>query len=227
MTDFATLGVDPNVARATKLRVSIPYYGAPAADVVLADSTAVPSQSQLVIGDLTMQVAAHRMASFAGSRSARVVGGYGGWAKTLKARDYYSTGNVLLSMVLRDAATEVGERVAIDVDRNLGQKFVRFQAPAGRLLRQLGGELWYIDVAGVTQVGPRKNTALIASDFDLIQWSGKTGQFTIATEKISDWMPGRTFMGRTVSGTYQVQHTSIEQDNDGKLRVVVLGGKLP
>jgi hypothetical protein len=205
----------------TKARVTIPEYGTWAADVSLSDSSQIPIITTLTIGDLSMSAAVIRMASFSGSKSARLIGGFGGWRKTLARGMYASSGGVRLSTVLQDAATELGERIVVADDRSLGTLYVRQEAPGQRLLRNLIGPVWWIDPSGVTQTGPRSGGD-ITSQFDVIHWSGGKGSFEIATETYADWMPGRTFTAPTVSTRQVVSMVSLDQDNDGKLRLEVL-----
>lgn len=217
MTDFATL----NDNRLTTVKLLVPMYGRWSADVALAESSILTGSATLAVGDLSMAGAIFRQAAFAGSRSARVMGGRGGWGKTLSRKAYRSAAGIRAAMVLSDAAKEVGEAVVLDADGTIGTFYIREAAPAAQVLRQLGGPLWWIDNAGVTHIGVRPGGA-ITSDFDVIAWSGKTGHFEIATERYADWAPGRTFTAPTVSGTRTVSLVSLEQNNDGKLRLQVL-----
>jgi hypothetical protein len=115
----------------------------------------------------------------------------------------------------------VGEQISVASDSTIGTLFAREAAPAERLLRQLAGASWWVDTRGVTQVGPRTSMA-ITSAFTVVQWSGAKGSFEIATEIVGDWMPGNTFTAPTVSGTQTIGLTTIDADNDGKIRLTVL-----
>lgn len=217
MTEFAALAG----ARVTTMSVGIPMYGLWAGDVTVATATPLPATaSPLTIGDLSLLGTAFRLATFSGASSARLVGGYGGWRKTAP-RQAYVGGSVRLSIVLKDAATVVGERLTLDVpDANIA-RYTRAEGPASRSLSLAAGPLWYVAPDGVTHVGPRPG-GLITSDFDVIMWTGATGKFTIATETLADWMPGRTFTAPTVPGVRTVSYTEIGMDNDGRLRLEVL-----
>lgn len=217
MTDYASLAG----ARVMSARLMIPAYGAWVADVVLASSTPIPAvASPLVLGDLTLLGTAFRMASFAGSRSARLAGGFGGWSNPVPAQSYVGS-NVRMSTVLRDAATAVGEKILVDVvDANLS-RFTREAGPASRVLQQLAGPTWYVAPDGVTHVGQRP-ADMITSDFTVDGWSGATGALTIATEVLADWFPGRTFTAPTVSGIQTVGYMEAIMMNDGRLRIKVL-----
>jgi hypothetical protein len=123
--------------------------------------------------------------------------------------------------VLRDLATEVGETVALPTDFIIGPFFVREAAPAGRILRQVVGREWYVDEAGVTQIGARPASAIL-SDFQIVNYVGGTGKAIIATERLADWMPGRTFAGLGSPTVKAISSSSISVTNDGVARVEVL-----
>lgn len=210
-----------NGRRVVSARVTMPYYGAWVADVVLAISDTIPLSAALVLGDLTLSGTIYRMSSFSGARSARIVGGAAGWRKTIPAQAYVRPSGIAMSLVLGDAAALVGEQVRIANDVILGTTYVRENAPAERLLRQLAGPTWWIDPSGVTQVGTRAGGA-ITSPFQIVEWSGGRGFFEVATETLSDWMPGRTFSNANVTKSQQIGMTTYLADNTGKLRVLVL-----
>lgn len=201
--------------------ITFPYYGTWVADVVLSVSDTIPTLSTLTLEDLTLSCAVYRQFSFAGSRSARLVGGFGGWKKPVPAQAYQNSSGLKASLLLGDAAAIVGEKVNVVTDQTVGTLFVREAAPAARLLRQIGGSLWWIDANGVTQVGPRSGSAIVSS-FTAVQWSGAKGRFEIATEKLSDWMPAQTFTSPTVTTPQTVGSTTMTIDNDGQLRLTVL-----
>ena len=125
------------------------------------------------------------------------------------------------SLVLRDAAAEVGESVNVASDSNLGPKFDRSAGPASRVLRQVAGDAWYIDASGVTQLGTWP-TRKVPSAFTVENQDGARGLFTIATEDYAAWLPGATFTAAFISGTYTVNAVSFTFGDDGKLRLEVL-----
>lgn len=202
--------------------VTVPSAGVWAADVLLAISSPIPTSCVLTLGDLVLRGTAVRAADFAGSRSVRLVGGGGGWRQAVTARAYQSPAGVPLSMILRDLALEVGEAVNVPVDYPVGTAFVREAGPASRVLRQLVGAAgWWMDPAGVTQVGPRL-PGLIASDFTVIHYSGGKGTFEIATETLADWVPGRSFMGPTMSAPATISTVRHVLTNEGSSRLEVM-----
>lgn len=217
MGDFASLGG----VRITGGSISIPLFGMWAADLTLATNDALPDAVPLVVGNLTLNGHVYRTAQYGGERRARVVGGAGGWRRTISARHYQLAGGIKLSLVLGDAALEVGEDVNVPTDQVIGSDFVRETAPASRVLRQLAGPTWYIDPAGVTQIAPWPTT-VVASDFTVTRQDGGQGVVEVATEDPASWLPGCTFSGPTIDGTYTNKGTRIAFDDGGKLRIEVL-----
>ncbi len=236
MADWASL----NGSRVISANIAIPYYGAWVADVVLGVSTAIPAgQVTLVFADVSLIGTVYRQFSFSGARSARIVGGFGGWSKTVPVRAYQSAGGVNLSTVFGDLAIDSGEvfgaaSLNAIAGQQVGAAFTRESAPALRILKQIGGPIWWIDAAGSTQLLDRAALAYsgsttdaahlgaIASQFNVIEWSGAKGKFTIAAEQLSDWMPGRTFSNAVVTNTQTVSHVTHVFDGDGKARTNVL-----
>jgi hypothetical protein len=210
-----------NGQRIVSGQVMVPYYGCWTGDVTLALPTSIPNNCTLQIGNLTLTGFAYRMSSFAGSRTVRLVGGYGGWRLPVPFQEYYNAGGVSLSTVLKDAANTVGEQINIPTDVNLGSYFIRENAPAQRLLRLLAGPEWFVDPNGVTQIGQR-TIQNITSAFLINHWNGGQGSFEVSTEDYASWLPGRFFSNELVLSPQIISMTTFEADNDGKLRLKVL-----
>lgn len=215
MTDFLSFGGE----RAVTLSVLMPRWGMWVADVTLALEKSTPATAPLVIGDLSLLGTVFRGGADEGARTARIVGGYGGWRKDVAAQDYRGA-SVMASTVLRDAASAVGERIAMDTqDTNL-QRFTREAGPASRALRQVAGASWWIAADGVTHIGPRP-TGKVKKDFVIISHVAKFNKLEIATETLAEWVPGNTFLDLN-GGTQTISSVTIESTNAGKLRVGVL-----
>ena len=210
--------------RVVSARVTIPWFGAWAADVVLADASSIGEMPTLTIGTLVLEGARARASSFSGARSARLVGGRGGWRKDVGARAYRFAGGVRLATVLGDAAAEVGEAVDLDAalaSATVGDAYVREAGPASRVLRQLAGPAWWTDPAtGRTKVGSRVPTP-ITSDFSVEGYKGAEGRVVVATEALADWTPARTFTSPTLGVTLTVGGASLVVEGDGRARVEV------
>jgi hypothetical protein len=213
-----------NGERLSSATITIPRYGMFVADISMASATALARDVKLEIGTLALTGYAFRMSSFAGTRSARVLGGFGGWRRKLKPRGYSHQAGVKLSTVLTDAARELGEQINVVSDRVIGTAWARERNTGRNLLNLVAPRGWWIDPAGVTQVGPRTG-GLITSPFTVNSWSGGRGRFEISTEAYADWLPGRKFSAPTVTTEQTISMVQITADNEGRLRTVVLSGE--
>ncbi len=214
---FASLGG----VRIVSGTITIPLYGMWSGDVSLATGDVVPDDADLVLGNLTLRGHVYRQALFAGGRTCRLVAGHGGWRTVVPAKQYSLASGVALSLVLRDAAMEVGESVNVPNDQTIGVAYVREQAQASRVLRQLAGANWYVDPAGVTQIKAWP-TAQVTTTFTPIDQRGAAGVIVIATEDYAAWMPGKTFAAPTLDTTYAVGGVRYAFEGDGRFRLEVM-----
>jgi len=218
MADWGSYGGE----RIVSATITIPMYGIWSGNVQVATDKVLDPQSSIVIGDLTLKAAALRSEPFAGQRRARVVGGYGGWCKLFDHPAYGNPAGLNLSTVLSDVATIVGEKIAIASDSEIGAIYMPETAAASRVLRQLAGSLWYVDSAGITQVGTARSSAAITSDFQVIDYHPELGRLEVATEILSDWMPGRTFISSTITTSKTIAAVTHNVEGGGKHRLSVL-----
>ena len=191
------------------------------ADLQFPETESIPATSQLTVGDLVLLGTVYRQYDFAGTKSARVVGGYGGWHKSVTGRAYTHPGGVRLTTVLGDLASEVGEQLSVGTDRVIGDYFVREAGPAHRVLRQLVGREWYVDDSGVTRVQARPSAA-VTGDYLVQDFDGARGQLVISTESYTEWRPGNTFSNALVTTPQTISTVRIESDNTGLLRHTIL-----
>ena len=210
-------------ARFSSGSVVIPMYGTWAADLSFADASPIPANGTLTIGDLVLFGTVTGQLNFGGARSARLVGGYGAWRKTIGARAYANPNGVSLSTVIGDAAKDCGEQVKVTTDASVGAAYVREAAPASRTLRSLAGAMWWVDPTGVTRVGPRDSDGVaIDSVFEILAANGSDSRYTIATDTPAEWLPGRIFSGPTVTTPAKVSIAIHTVTGTGKGRVEVL-----
>lgn len=200
---------------------AIPLLRAWSGDVTLATADPVPADVSLTVGNLSLTGHVYRQAIFGGQRVCRVVAGFGGWRRTLPVRHYGLPGGVQLSLVLNDAALEVGEKVNVPSDRSIGVNYVREELPAARILNQLADDEWYIDNSGVTQIAAWP-TRKIPSPFTAVSQDGGSGVLEIATEDYAAWMPNATFASPFLDGTYTVGGVRFAAEGDGQLRLQVM-----
>jgi hypothetical protein len=206
---FASL----NGAALQRCKLTLPYAGIWHADVDVADDALpLPAGPQLlVLAGVSYTCAVIRAIDFAGKREVRLVGGTGGWRKSIPAKDYASPAGVPTSVVLADAASAVLEAPPVldpTVTPTLGPSWERQAGTASLVLWAILSLGWWMDPTGVVQTAPRLPTP-ITSYFDAVTVQGAPGRVLIATETPGDWTPGRTFVGPTVSGTVnRVTHTA-------------------
>ena len=125
----------------SEARVTIPRYGVWSGWCTLTDAPPVPDTPgglSLVVAGLTMRCTAVRQADRAGLRSVEIVGGYGGWDRTVRPQGFPADNLVGLAAYVSDLATQAGEHIQLDVpDRKLGPLAVRLGGDAsGAMLTQ-------------------------------------------------------------------------------------------
>ena len=223
-----TLALSLNGVQIMSTRVVIPLYGLWTADVALTSAQPEPSTPggcSLALGNLSLVGTAFRAANFAGCRTSRIVGGYGGWRNPVSPRSYRNPAGVSLTMILQDLAAEVGEQIAVAQESTIGNLFTRGtpgrQPVASDVLRQIAGPSWWVDGSGKTQVGPRPSSA-ISSTFLVESWHGAQGSFEVSTEDPASWLPGNTFSNDTLASAQTISMTTILAENSGKVRLRVL-----
>jgi hypothetical protein len=215
-----------NGVRVISGSLTIPSYGAWTADFDLATPDPMTAAASVVIGNATLAGTAIRTAPYVGGREWRGVGGAHGWPGPLQPRAYGNS-SVMLSLVLNDAASELGETVSVAQDVSLGPGYTRPLGQAGpptgaELLYQLGVQ-WWIDANGVTQIGARPTATIAPGTFQVISLRSGLGLFDVATEDYASWVPGATFTAPTVTGTVTVSSVTFAVTNEGILRLAVLG----
>ena len=148
---------------ATKLRLPVPAWGLWWADVDLAEPQALTGAAALVVAGQAMSGTIVSGGAIHGRAAYHVVGGGGGWGKSLPAKPYQDDGGVRLRTVLNDAARKLGETLADVPATLLGPHYARPAATGTELLNLLAPQNWYVDFAGVTHIGRRPATAYTGS----------------------------------------------------------------
>ena len=227
-----------NGHRCTSVNASFPYYGIPVVDVTIADAVTLTNPVALTIGNLTLRCALaldpngnERQRPFAGSSQARLVGGYGGWQRTVSLPPLANPSGIMRSVALADVALATGAdattRERINSPKALDGTIGPFWVPpvvvtAGALLSALAGPLWWVDLAGVTQIASVRPTVAIATPASVEELGGASGWVRVATEDPAAWMPGATYKSATVPQPLTVSASRIHAGADGDLRIEVL-----
>jgi len=185
-----------NGQQLTSLRLTLPYSGRILAEATAGEPIAlVAGLLTFLLGDLSVVTSPMRSGEFAGQWSAEAIGGRGGWGKVIPAKGYQSPIGVLNAQVFADAALTCGEfPPVVQVPQFLPQFYERRRGPAARVFETLdGGQIWWIDGAGVAQVGFRPPT-VVTAPFDLIECDKSRGRLVIATDSPAAFAPGATFI---------------------------------
>jgi hypothetical protein len=195
-----------NGHQATSLRLSMPRTGAWWADVDIADAVDLSGRVTLILLDLTLTGTVVRSRKWAGSTKARVAAGGYGWGKTVPARGYQSAQGLQLAPILSDAARECGETLGPVASASVGLNYGRTRAAASQvfsLLRALPGYAkWWVDDAGVTQIGTRA-TGLIQTPTQVDTYDAAEGKLIISADALTQIRPGRT-LSDPVAGDHEV-----------------------
>lgn len=147
-----------NGQRATSVKLWLPAWGRWFAEVSIDGESAIAGAASLVIAGSTFSGTVLSGGPFKGRAMYRIVGGRGGWGRTVKARGYANDAGVKLSTVLRDVATDAGEQLDlanVSADTRLGPSYARPEGAARRVLELEAPRGWYVDEAGVTRIGRR------------------------------------------------------------------------
>lgn len=135
-------------------------------DIVSQAPTSGPAS--LVIGSVTLTGTIDPMGSgtFSAKASARVVAGGGGWGTAVARQDFQLPGGVPSTQVYRATAALVGETINDLAPTTLGAHVVRTTGPASNIF---AGVMWWVDLGGVTNVGPRPS-ATADSSLQILNW---------------------------------------------------------
>lgn len=185
-----------NGQQLTSLRITVPNSGRMIVEAQAGEPiTLVAGLLTFLLGDLSCVAAPCRVGEFAGQWSCEAVGGRGGWGTTIPAKGYQSPIGVMNAQVFSDAALACGEfPPVVQLPQFLPQFYERRRGPASRVFATLsGGQIWWVDGAGVAQVGFRPPT-VVAVPFDLLECDRSRGRLVIATDSPAVFMPGATFV---------------------------------
>lgn len=181
-----------NGLRATHARVQMPAKGLWYAEVSLDGEHTLAERAgvTLTIADLTLVGAVLSGGPAKGRSSFRLVAGAAGWNREIPKKSYNSDAGVKLSTILTDAAAEAGERIgAISTTPRVGPGFVRPAGRAATVLEQTA-DGWYVDNAGVTQLGARAASTLPANVTRVEPLNRMTASVKLASDSIAAIVPG-------------------------------------
>ncbi len=185
-----------NGQQLTSLRLTVPNSGRIVVEATAGEPvTLVAGLLTFLLGDLSVVASPMRVGEFAGSWSCEAIGGRGGWGSIIPAKGYQSPIGIMNAQVFADAALACGEfPPVVQLPAFMPQFYERRRGPAARVFDTLsGGQIWWVNGAGVAQVGFRPPT-VITAPFDLIECDRGRGRLVIATDSPAAFAPGASFV---------------------------------
>ena len=197
-------------------RVHLPAWGAWTAVVETDLSEQTSGAATIVLGDLTLKgtIVSAGIADATRTRY-RIVGGAGGWGRTVSRRAYTNDAGIKRALIVGDAARDCGETMGT-VTGTVGVSYVRHEGPAARVLDDVAARDWYVDELGVTQIGKRARTTVTPSPHVLTVDAAR-GRVDLAPELLAGLVPGVVVSGVEA---LDVEHTV---SGDGKVRTTLWG----
>ncbi len=176
----------------TKARVNVPSWGCWWAGVDLAEpiELAAGTRVSLVIAGQAFSGTIMSGGAFSGRAAYYLAGGAGSWGKTLPSKPYSDDSGLRLQTVLGDAASEAGETLGPVPSTTLGPHYARRAgAMASEVLNAFAPRGWYVDFAGVTQVGLRTATTYTGSA-PRVRVDPAVGVYELAVDSLEGLLPG-------------------------------------
>lgn len=118
--------------------------------------------------------------TFVANGKVRLLAGAGGWDDQLGPQDWSTAGGVMSAVVYQQTGGAVGETVNVPSSTNLGPHFERLAGPARRVFGDLD---WYVDLAGVTQLGARPTPAT-PQGLELLFWDPATQRAVLTADTL-------------------------------------------
>ncbi len=170
--------------------IFVPPVGPWYADLVLEQAPELAGLVKLRAGALELvgTIDPERDGVFGLQRRCSVVAGAGAWSHDVPAKDYHNDARIKARTIAEDAARAVGEVLGgfLPAAERIGIDYARQVAPASRaLLDVIGGVQWWVDFAGVTQVGARASSPVDASLYELLAFDPRTGDATLAVDDLT------------------------------------------
>ena len=213
--------------RITYAIVRIPYSGAWVADLDVDTDTTMSGKVEIKIGALALvgTIDPRFSGAFAMNTKLRVVAGNGKIDTVLKAKNYANDLEIKMQTVVADIVREAGETLepTYSDPMRFGAHYVRQSAPASRLLRQMVGSSWWVDLDGVVRIGERAQ-AEIAEDYEVLDFDPRTKIATVSTDNPAAIRIGSVLRGR-LSNPIVVLGINLSVDGD-KTRLMCWGDHL-
>lgn len=178
-------------------RLHVPAWGMWWLDVTLAEPVVLSGRVAIdfagiaASGTILSGGVDHERAAY------RIIAGAGGWGRTIPEKGYLDDAGVKTATVLRDAAAEAGEEIAGLTTRRIGSHYARHAGPASDVLNTLVPRGWYIDYAGVTQIGTWPEEVYTGGAPQLrVDSAVGVVEFAVPDDGAADFVPGMVIDGR-------------------------------
>jgi hypothetical protein len=184
----------------TRMRLQRPSWGCWWLDSELVEPAELTAGARVTaqIADLTLQGTIVNGYARNGTAGYRVVGGAGGWGRSLPEKSYQNDAGVKLSTVLGDVATAVGETLSGVPTARIAAHFARFagstRRPASWILNYFFPRGWYVGDDGTTVIGQR-SAAVYVGDGARVLVQPATNVIELDVEQIDNLAPGVTIDG--------------------------------
>jgi hypothetical protein len=186
-----------------------------------------PGTARLKIADTVLVGTIVESQAFGLALGARVVGGAGGWGKTLRRRSYHNDAGVRAQTLAEDAAREAGETLGTftpGVDR-VGTDYARRVASAASTLEYAAGRVaWHVDYAGVTHVAARAADVVPATAYSMLAYDPVERIAVLAVDDFGQLTPGRTLVDARLPGPMRIRDVELESTKGSPLRATVWCG---
>lgn len=135
--------------------------------------------------------------SFQLQSRAVIVGGNAGWRQVVDRAHEHSDAGVRARNIITKLAGQVGEPLGnVDTDIVVGVDYVRVRGPASTAMDQLCiGATWWLDDAGVTNVGTRPEVE-IAGAYEVLDYEPRWKVATVTADRIDQVVPGCVLRNR-------------------------------
>lgn len=222
MSDYIVAVNGRNVINA-KLTVSNvgPWF----AEFELEDGAPLSGRATMRIGALTLSGTIEASGADQ-QRYARLVAGGGGWSKSVPQKHYQNDAQVKARTVAEDAARLVGESIGsfIPVKERVGANYVRQDGAASRALEDvIGATTWWVDYAGVTNVGPRVSSVADPSSYQVLAYDPRERVITLHVDDLTKVGIG-SVLSSGLDGPHTVRDLEVTIHRD-EMRIVVWCGE--
>src|SRR6187402_1164645 len=224
MSGVVTLGGE----RVTEARVFVPSSGPWFAELELETDPALSGKQTLQIGERSFvgTIDPRHTGVFGMRLRCRLVAGAGNWGGMVKPRAYHNDAGVKARSVLDDAARDVGETLGTvtPASDRIGNDYVRQSGIASTVLEDvIGVATWWVDYAGVTQIGTRAKSTPVADSYDVSAFDTRSRVASLDVDDVGAISIGSEIKSELLDSPQTIRELEIVVTPE-KLRVIAWCG---